>query len=438
VISRRIVDVYTFVTSMPTIDPNDEPLLARHLREHPIKIASIHTQPFLGDGIVGKKTDEGWEIMLYPARYYDGWSTSMILEVLQEIDRKENRRTRFKDQDDFETLIGRFTNQVLMDQTDRSLELFEDEAWRVKGALESVFDYVDLLTEGYWTHEDVENVIQYPGLGTRNSGRALGAVALFRFRGEAIDDFESYLVRSKQYDLLRCIDAIEECLKRGAFDFSTVRLMINSVSCSPEDELTKVIDGLCSLFADRLDYDLFIKKANKRVRDLGILFGRARLSLEEGRKLVAQQLRSMATPEDSKSLVEQLLKNEPTSLFIASAELEFERNSHLAPSVATERFEHDLTPLVIDYFKAAECFLRYRMSEASSGERSTVSLDRMTFGQLRRELGKRPECYFKNLSSLEHTVHNSQRLYSLPSQFQGSSVSRVRDERGARCPRSHL
>lgn len=374
---------------MPTIDPNDEPLLARYLGEHPIEIASIHTQPFLGDGIVGQKTDQGWEIMIYPARYYDGWSTSMILEVLQEIYRKENRRTRFKDHEDFETLLGRFTNQVQTSEDDRSLELLENEAWHVKGALESVFDYVSLLADGYWTHEDVEYVTQHPGLGTRNTCRALGAVALFRFRGEAIDDFERYLVRSKQYDLLRCIDGIEECLRRDAFDFSTVRLMINSVSCSPEDELTKVINGLGALFADRLDYDLFIKQANKRVRELGIFFGRARLSLEEGRKLVAQQLRSMSAPEATNNLVEELLNKEPTNLFIASAELEFERSRHLTPSAETGCYEYDLTPLVIDYFKAAECFLRLRMTEASSAAPNIVSLDRMTFGQLRLELPAR-------------------------------------------------
>ncbi len=143
--------------------------------------------------------------------------------------------------------------------------------------------------------------------------------------------------------------------------------------------------------------------------------------MDEGLQRVTEKLYDIATPEAADSLVEALEDTEPSLLFLASAELEFQRSLHLIPNPEATLYEYDLTPLLIDYFKAIENFLRLRMAQASCGtsSQSNASLARMTLGQLRVELRTKPNCY---LVSLAHFDEITQLLSNYTSQHRNSKV----------------
>jgi hypothetical protein len=399
------------------IDPKRDARLSRYLAAHPVSLHSIHTQPFLGDGILGRKHEGGWEIMIYPGRYYDGTAPTLILEVLEEIHRKETRYEAFQDEAPFEDLLRLYLPEIGV--TEFSASSIEDEFWNVKDGLECIFDQRRLLTDGYWSVEDLTWVVSCPGIGTKNTCRALGAVAVLRNAGESADDIILDLAKRHEYKALAAIDDIESCLIAGTFNFATVRTIMEVIDLwvHAETPISEVMDDLQRLFSDRFRFEQFLRLW--REDDTGVAILPARIGFQQVPDNVAAEFHYLFPDVDSLRLVEQVRAAGAAWLFLCSAEREFVHSRHLRPNQETGLFEHDLTPLVINYLKSVECFLRFRMCRVARNQSASMEkrLERMTLGQLRRELLSNPTLFMarpeaeslvgQQLGEYIHTHRNS-------------------------------
>ena len=196
------------------VEKFSNPNIERFISDHELVIRDIRTQPWLGSDIRWEKHDDGWEILLYPAVYYDGFADISILTALASIVRRTKgwfEETPGKEFDQFtqEFLSTRSSlSEAQKDDYARTLVAFDN-------ALCSSLELKYLLNRAYLSTGDLRSLVGYRSQRFISHGVALeflASMAVLKHEDGDTTLLYDRIIKNKWYEMLPVLDTIESCI----------------------------------------------------------------------------------------------------------------------------------------------------------------------------------------------------------------------------------
>lgn len=202
------------------------PQISKFLADHPIKVRSIHSQPFLGADIYFEKTKDSWEISLYP-RVADSYiGNLLIVASLASIWRREHPWFKYPFPEEFQKAVAAHLSSIGR----ASDETFNNELWGFYSSFSFGFELRYALEGDYLSPADLRELVAYFSthfVTVQVASQFLSAMAALRHSGGDVTFLYDELIRRKRYDMLRIVDAFQETHDRQSFSFADVQIVFD-------------------------------------------------------------------------------------------------------------------------------------------------------------------------------------------------------------------
>jgi hypothetical protein len=247
-----------------------EPLIRRFLNEHPLQNVDIRYQRLLSsDVFYQKKDDDRWEVLVTVnvMRYTIGMP--MVLLMLADILGHEHPWFTAPKIDDVRKFGKAHLAKYQIDGDSTEAQGYMQDMLRFAGTIRQAFGMSYLLSKNYVSPEEARELAKY-GAGSpffSNQVEFLCTMAALRANDTDTQLLEGELLKSKQYNMLRAIDIVEESIKQKKFSCDTVGNLFDEVfnmhhnvrSNEPFEDIVQRVLGRPNK-AD-LDYDVAISYA---------------------------------------------------------------------------------------------------------------------------------------------------------------------------------